>query len=46
MDGSSVLPRPACGRGLPVSLILMAMAGMRKAVMSTQYWATWVHVMP
>ena len=32
--------------GEPVSLMLMATAGMRKAVMRTQYWATWVQVMP
>jgi len=42
----SVLPKPIWGRKCPVSLAEMAMAGTRKAVMSTQYWATWVQVMP
>jgi hypothetical protein len=39
-------PIPICGTGLPVSWMLIAIAGTRKAVISTQYWATCVQVMP
>ena len=34
------------GTGLPVSFAEMATAGIRKAMISTMYWATWVQVMP
>ena len=37
---------PICGTGLPVSLKLIAIAGIRNAVISTQYCTTWVQVIP
>ena len=38
----TVPPKPNCGIGLPVIFQEIAAAGMRKATISTQYWATWV----
>ena len=39
---SSVLPKPSCGIGFPVSFHEIAAAGTRYATISTQYCATWV----
>ena len=43
-DSKALLKLPRVGLG--ITAYLMAMAGIRKAVISTQYCATWVQVMP
>jgi len=46
MVSSTCDPRPTDGIAEPVSFNEIATAGIRNAVISTQYCATWVQVMP
>ncbi len=45
-SSARISPNEICGIGTPVILWATATAGIRYAVISTVYCATWVHVMP